>query len=100
MRISQCLFTTLKEAPADAEVASHALMVRAGFLEKLTAGVYVYGPLLWRVLRKIETIVREEHDKAGCLELLMPALQPKEIWVESGRWERYVKDHNDRTVPF
>ena len=92
MRISQCLFTTLKEAPADAEVASHALMVRAGFLEKLTAGVYVYGPLLWRVRRKIETIVREEHDKAGCLELLMPALQPKEIWVESGRWERYVKD--------
>ncbi|MGE0192110.1 MAG: proline--tRNA ligase [Planctomycetota bacterium] len=92
MRISQSLFTTLKEAPADAEVASHALMVRAGFLEKLTAGVYVYGPLLWRVLRKIETIVREEHDKAGCLEMLMPALQPKEIWVESGRWERYVKD--------
>jgi prolyl-tRNA synthetase len=92
MRISKSLFTTLKEDPADAEVRSHALMVRAGFLEKVTAGVYVYGPLLWRVLQKIERIVREEHDRIGCQELLMPALQPKEIWVESGRWDRYVKD--------
>ncbi len=92
MRLSQILFTTLKEAPADAEVASHALMVRAGFLEKITAGVYVYGPLLWRVLRKIEHIIREEHDRIGCQELLMPALQPRELWVESGRWDRYVED--------
>ena len=92
MRISQSLFVTLKEEPADAEVRSHALMVRAGFMEKLAAGLYVYGPLLWRVLQKIERIIRDEHDKAGCQELLMPALQPREIWEESGRWERYVED--------
>ncbi|MCP3915554.1 MAG: proline--tRNA ligase [bacterium] len=92
MRISQTLFSTLREEPADAEVRSHALMARAGFLEKLAAGIYIYGPLLWRVLRKIEQIVREEHDRAGCQELLLPALQPREIWEESGRWDRYVTD--------
>ncbi len=92
MRISQMLFVTLKEEPADAEVRSHALMVRAGFIQQIAAGIYVYGPLMWRVLRKIEAIVREEHDKAGCQELLMPALQPRELWEESGRWERYVAD--------
>ncbi len=92
MRISKSLFVTLKEDPADAEVRSHALMARAGFIQKLAAGVYIYGPLMWRVLRKIETIVREEHDKADCQEMLMPALQPREIWEESGRWERYVQD--------
>jgi len=92
MRITQSLFVTLREEPADAEVRSHALMVRAGFIQQLAAGLYVYGPLMWRVLRKIEAIVREEHDKAGCQELLMPALQPREIWDESGRWERYVAD--------
>ena len=83
MRISQSLFVTKREEPAEAEVRSHALMVRAGFLQQLAAGLYIYGPLLWRVLRKIATIVREEHDKAGCQELLMPALQPREIWDES-----------------
>jgi len=92
MRITQSLFVTKREEPAEAEVRSHALMVRAGFLQQLAAGLYIYGPLLWRVLRKIETIVREEHDRAGCQELLMPALQPREIWDESGRWERYVRD--------
>jgi len=92
MRISQMLFVTLKEEPADAEVRSHALMVRAGFIQQIAAGIYVYGPLMWRVLRKIERIVREEHEKAGCQELLMPALQPRELWEESGRWERYVAD--------
>ena len=92
MRLSESLFVTLKEEPADAEVRSHALMVRAGFMQKLAAGIYVYGPLLLRVLHKIERIVREEHDRAGCQELLMPALQPREIWDESGRWERYVED--------
>lgn len=92
MRLSQQLFVTLREEPADAEVRSHALMARAGFIQKLSAGLYVYGPMMWRVLRKVEAIVREEHDRAGCQELLMPALQPRELWDESGRWERYVKD--------
>ena len=78
MKLSQQLFVTLKEEPADAEVRSHALMARAGFLYKLAAGQYIYGPMLLRVLRKIEAIVREEHDAAGCQELLMPALQPRE----------------------
>ena len=71
MRMSKTLFVTLKEEPADAEVRSHALMVRAGFIQQIAAGVYVYGPLMWRVLRKIEAIIREEHDKAGCQELLI-----------------------------
>ncbi|MCL4142671.1 UNVERIFIED_CONTAM: hypothetical protein GTU68_045830 [Idotea baltica] len=92
MKLSQQLFVTLKEEPADAEVRSHALMARAGFLYKLAAGQYIYGPLLLRVLRKIENIVREEHDRAGCQELLMPALQPRELWESSGRWDRYVAD--------
>ncbi|RMH02584.1 MAG: proline--tRNA ligase [Planctomycetota bacterium] len=92
MRLSRQLFVTLREDPADAEVRSHALMVRAGFLQKLAAGIYVYAPMMWRVLRKIEAIVREEHDKAGCQEMLMPALQPTELWRESGRLDRYVRD--------
>jgi prolyl-tRNA synthetase len=92
MRLSQQLFVTLREEPADAEVRSHALMSRAGFVQKLAAGIYVYGPLMWRVLRRVEEIVRDEHDKAGCQEMLMPALQPRELWEESGRWERYVND--------
>ena len=92
MRMSKQLFVTQREEPADAEVRSHALMIRAGFLQKLAAGIYVYGPLMWRVLRKIEAIVREEHDREGCQELLMPAVQPRELWEQSGRWERYVTD--------
>ncbi len=92
MRLSQQLFVTLKEEPSDAEVRSHALMARAGFLLKISSGMYVYGPLLWRVLRKIENIVREEHDRIGAQEILMPAIQPKELWEESGRWDRYVAD--------
>lgn len=92
MRLSRLLFVTLRDDPADAEVRSHALMARAGFLQKLGAGIYVYGPLLWRVLRRIENIIREEHDQAGCHEMLMPAMQPKELWMESGRWDRYVNE--------
>jgi prolyl-tRNA synthetase len=92
MRLSELLFVTLREEPADAEVRSHALMARAGFIQKLAAGIYVYGPLMWRVLRRIEGIVRDEHDRAGCQEMLMPAMQPKELWVESGRWDRYVSE--------
>ncbi|MCX8228573.1 MAG: proline--tRNA ligase [Planctomycetota bacterium] len=92
MRLTEQLFVTLREDPADAEVRSHALMVRAGFLQKLSAGIYIYGPMLWRVLRRVEQIVREEHDRVGYQELLMPALQPRELWEESGRWDRYVQD--------
>jgi prolyl-tRNA synthetase len=92
MKLSKQLFVTLKEEPADAEVRSHALMARAGFLHKLAAGQYTYGPMLLRVLKKIEAIVREEHEAAGCQELLMPALQPRELWDSSGRWDRYVAD--------
>jgi len=92
MRLSTQLFVTKREEPADAEVRSHALMVRAGFVHKIAAGVYVYGPLVWRVVRRIETIVREEHTRAGCIEFSMPALQPRELWEESGRWSRYVGD--------
>ncbi|MAW62241.1 MAG: proline--tRNA ligase [Planctomycetes bacterium] len=92
MRLSQQLFVTLREDPADAEVRSHALMARAGFIQKIAAGIYVYGPMMWRVLRRVEQIVRDEHDKAGCQEMLMPAVQPRELWDESGRWERYVND--------
>ncbi len=92
MKLSQMLFVTLRDEPSDAEVRSHALMARAGFLQKLASGIYVYGPLLWRVLRKIEAIVREEHDRVGCQELLMPAIQPRELWEESGRWGRYVSE--------
>ncbi|MHC4380238.1 MAG: proline--tRNA ligase [Planctomycetota bacterium] len=92
MRLSRLLFVTLREDPADAEVRSHALMARAGFLQKLSAGIYVYGPMMWRVLRRVENIVRDEHDKAGCLEMLMPAMQPRDLWEESGRWDRYVNE--------
>ncbi|MEZ5541679.1 MAG: proline--tRNA ligase [Pseudomonadota bacterium] len=89
MRLSQFPLSTLKETPADAEVVSHQLMLRAGMLRKQAAGVYSWLPLGLRVLRKVEAIVREEMDRAGALELLMPAVQPAELWQESGRWDKY-----------
>ena len=89
MRTSQFFFTTLKEAPADAEVVSQKLMLRAGYIKRAAAGIYTWMPLGLRVLRKVESIVRDEMDKAGGLELLMPAVQPAELWQESGRWEQY-----------
>ena len=92
MRLSQALFQTKREEPADADVRSHAFLAKAGFLHKLASGVYVYGPLMHRVLRRIEAIVRDEHDKAGCQEMLMPALQPRELWEESQRWARYCEE--------
>ncbi|MDF1800864.1 MAG: proline--tRNA ligase [Planctomycetota bacterium] len=92
MKLSKQLFVTLREAPADAEVASHALMLRAGFLQQVAAGIYVYAPMLWRVLQRIEGIVRDEHDRADCQEMLMPAIQPRDLWEESGRWDRYVSE--------
>lgn len=89
MRTSQFFFTTLKEAPADAEVVSQKLMLRAGYIKRVAAGIYTWMPLGLRVLRKVETIVREEMNRAGALELLMPAVQPFELWEESGRGPAY-----------
>ena len=92
MRLSKLFVQTLREFPSDAEVVSHKMLVRAGYIRKLSSGIYNYLPLMWKVLRKIETIVREEMDKAGAQELLMPFVQPKELWEESGRWEVYGKE--------
>jgi prolyl-tRNA synthetase len=90
MRQSRLLGRTLREVPKDAQTAAHALMLRAGYIQQLSAGVYIYMPLLLRALNKISQIIREEMTAAGAEELLMPALQPKELWEESGRWERYT----------
>ncbi len=89
MRASKFHLVTTRETPADAEIASHQLMLRAGMIRKLTAGIYSWTPLGWRVLRKVENIVREEMDRAGYLEMLMPAVQPAELWRETGRWEDF-----------
>ncbi|MBD9414410.1 proline--tRNA ligase [Pseudomonas sp. PDM16] len=102
MRTSQYLLSTLKETPADAVVISHQLMLRAGMTRKLASGLYTWLPLGLRVLRKAEAIVREEMNAAGALEVLMPAVQPAELWQESGRWEQYgpellrIRDRHDR----
>ena len=87
MRLSKFPLATAKETPSDAEVVSHQLMLRAGYIRKLGAGLYTWLPIGLRTLRKIETIVREEMDRAGALEVLMPSIQPKELWEESGRWQ-------------
>ena len=106
MRTSQFPLNTLKETPADAEVVSHQLMLRAGLIRKLAAGLYTWLPLGLRVLRKVERIVREEMDRAGALEVLMPAVQPAELWAESGRWDQYgpellrLKDRHHRDFCF
>ena len=89
MRVSKLYAPTLREVPAEAEVVSHQLMLRAGFMCKAAGGIYTYLPLAWRVLKKIERIVREEMDAKGSQELLMPIVQPAEIWQESGRWDVY-----------
>ncbi|SFT33687.1 proline--tRNA ligase [Halomonas saccharevitans] len=102
MRASQLLIATLKETPADAEVISHQLMLRAGMIRRLTSGLYTWLPMGLKTLRKVERVVREEMDRAGAQELLMPAVQPAELWQESGRWEQYgpellrLKDRHDR----
>ena len=89
MRLSQFHLRTEKETPADAEVVSHQLMLRAGMLRKLAAGLYTWSPLGLRVLRKVEAVVREEMDRAGAIELLMPTIQPRELWEETGRWQKF-----------
>ncbi|MFQ3679855.1 MAG: proline--tRNA ligase [Pseudanabaenaceae cyanobacterium] len=91
MRLSQMLWVTLREEPAEAEIPSHKLLVRAGFIRRLASGVYVYLPLMWRVLQKITHIVREEMNRTGAQECLLPQLQPAELWQESGRWDTYTK---------
>ena len=104
MRMSKLFVQTLREFPSDAEVVSHKFLVKAGFIRKLTSGVYNYLPLMWRVLKKVENIVREEMDLAGAQELLMPFVQPKELWEESGRWGAYggelmrLKDRHGREM--
>lgn len=104
MKMSKLFVQTLREFPSDAEVVSHKMLARAGYIRKLTSGVYNYMPLMWRVLKKVENIVREEMDRAGAQELLMPFVQPKELWEESGRWEVYgrelmrLRDRHDREM--
>jgi len=103
MKASQTFISTLKEAPADAEVISHQLMMRAGFIKRLGAGIYSYMPMGLRVIRKVEAIIREEMVRAGAVELLMPVVQPAELWMETGRFQAYgaelmrVKDRHDRS---
>ena len=102
MKASQFFISTLKEAPADAEVASHQLMMRAGMIKKLGAGVYTYMPMGLRVIRKVEAIVREEMNRAGAIEMIMPVIQPAELWQETGRFEKMgpellrIKDRHGR----
>ena len=102
MRLSQFHLATVKEVPADAEIASHRLMLRAGMIRKLASGLYTWSPLGLRVLRKVENIVREEMNRAGALELLMPSMQPAELWEETGRWEKFggqllkIKDRKEQ----
>lgn len=104
MKMSKMFVQTLREFPSDAEVVSHKMLARAGYIRKLTSGVYNYMPLMWRVLKKVETIAREEMDRAGAQELLMPFVQPKELWEQSGRWEVYgrelmrLRDRHDREM--
>jgi prolyl-tRNA synthetase len=102
MKATQTFLATLKEAPSDAEVVSHQLMVRAGLIRKLSAGIYNYLPLGLKVIRKVENIIRDEMNRAGAIELLMPMIQPAELWQETGRWEKMgpellrIKDRHER----
>ena len=104
MKMSKLFVQTLREFPSDAEVISHKMLARAGYIRKLTSGVYNFLPLMWRVLKKVENIIRDEMDKAGAQELLMPFVQPKELWEESGRWNAYggelmrLKDRHGREM--
>ena len=106
MRTSAFHIFTMRETPADAEIVSHQLMLRTGMIRKLTAGIYSWTPLGWRVLKKVENIVREEMDRAGYLEMLMPAVQPEELWQETGRWDDFggqllkIKDRTGRGYVF
>src|SRR5512145_777070 len=102
MKASQFFISTQKEAPADAEVVSHRLMMRAGLIKRLGAGIYSYMPMGLRVIRKVEAIIREEMNRAGGVELLMPVVQPAELWQETGRFDKMgpellrLKDRHER----
>ena len=102
MKASQFFISTFKEAPADAEIVSHRLMMRAGLIKKLGAGIYTYMPMGLRVIRKVEAIVREEMNRAGAVEMSMPVIQPAELWQETGRFEKMglellrIKDRHGR----
>ena len=106
MRLSQLPLTTLKEVPADAEIISHRLMLRAGLVRRLSSGLFTWMPLGLRVLRKVERVVREEMNRAGALEILMPVVQPAELWQETGRWDVYgdlllrIRDRHERDYCF
>ncbi|MCX7513807.1 proline--tRNA ligase [Frateuria sp. STR12] len=106
MRLSQFHLATVKEVPADAEIASHRLMLRAGMIRKLASGLYTWAPLGLRVLRRVENVVREEMNRAGAIEMLMPAVQPRELWEETGRWEKFggqllkIKDRKEQEFCF
>lgn len=106
MRLSQFHLRTTKETPADAEVVSHQLMLRAGMIRKLASGLYTWSPLGLRVLRKVENVVREEMNRAGAIEMLMPTVQPRELWEETGRWEKFggqllkIRDRKDAEYCF
>src|SRR5262245_58565518 len=106
MRVSQFFLSTSREDPAEAEVVSHRLMLRAGLIRRLTTGIYTWLPLGLRVLRRVEAVVREEMNRAGAVELLMPAVQPAELWQETGRWAVFgpqmlkIKDRHDRDFCF
>ncbi|HAX44405.1 MAG TPA: proline--tRNA ligase, partial [Solibacterales bacterium] len=101
MRLSRFHLHTTKETPADADVVSQQLMLRSGMIRRLAAGIYTWTPLGLKVLRRVEAVVREEMDRAGALELLMPSIQPRELWEETGRWQRFggqllkLKDRKD-----
>ncbi len=106
MRVSQFFLSTLKEAPTEAELVSHKLMLRAGLIKRLGSGLYSWMPLGLKVLRKVENIVREEMDKSGAIELLMPAVTPAELWQETGRWDVFgpqmlkIRDRHERDFCF
>ena len=106
MKTADFFITTLREAPSDAEIVSQQLMIRAGFIKKIASGLYAWMPLGLKALRKVENIVREELNNAGALELLMPAVQPAELWQKSERWEKYgaellrLKDRHKRDFVF
>ncbi|SEJ53468.1 proline--tRNA ligase [Frateuria terrea] len=106
MRLSQFHLATVKEVPADAELTSHRLMLRAGMIRKLASGLYTWSPLGLRVLRKVENVVRDEMDRAGAMEMLMPAVQPKELWKETGRWDKFgsellkIRDRKEQEFVF
>ncbi len=92
MRYSNIFLPTVREVPSDAEIISHQLMIRAGMIRKLTSGIYSYLPLGYRVIQKLERIIRDEMNSSGAQEVFMPMVQPRELWEESGRWSHYGKE--------